>query len=210
MSIEPCTTVVGVFNERCEAERAIDDLRKADFSKDRIAVINCGPQGKPVINKKGETETHTVNGTIMGAVAGIGIGTLVGLAVLAGVLPVIGRALVAGTVGMVLTNAAAGAVIAVLSGAMIGRCFFTERAKYFGSRILVTVRKVESRISPLCCRGSYIRQRSMVFFEHSREAFSRPFRSRVIISRGTRNRKGVRPLARLTRVFNRTSARIPR
>ena len=48
-------------------------------------------------------------------------------------MPVIGPAIAAGTVGMIVTNAAGGAAIAAFSGAMIGRCFLTERAKYYGS-----------------------------------------------------------------------------
>ena len=96
MSIATCSTVVGVFNERYEADRAIDDLVKAGFRNDQIGVVTRDPQGRTVVKHKGEAETHAGGGAIAGAVAGAGIGGLVGLGVLAGVIPVIGPAIAAG------------------------------------------------------------------------------------------------------------------
>ena len=144
MSVAKCSTVVGVFDERSEADRAIDDLVKAGFRNDQIGVVTRDPQGKTVVQKEGEAETHAASGAVTGAVAGAGIGGLVGLGVLAGVIPVIGPAIAAGTLATILTNAAGGAAIAGLGGALIGWGIPEEHAKYYDSqlqagRIVVTV-----------------------------------------------------------------------
>jgi hypothetical protein len=144
MSFANCSTVVGVFAERSEADRAIDDLVKAGFRNDQIGVVMCAPQEKTAVENKGEAETHAGSGAVAGAVAGAGIGGLVGLGVLAGVIPVIGPAIAAGTLATILTNAAGGAAIAGLGGALIGWGIPEEHAKYYDSqleagRVVVTV-----------------------------------------------------------------------
>ena len=90
-------TVVGVFDERHEADRAIDDLVKAGVRNDQIGVVTRDAQGKTVVKKRGEAESHAGSGAVVGAAAGAGIGGLVGLGVLVGVIPVIGPAIAAGT-----------------------------------------------------------------------------------------------------------------
>ena len=144
MSIATCSTVVGVFNERHEADRAIDDLVKAGFRNDQIGVVTRDAQGKTAFKNQGEAETHAGSGASVGVAAGAGIGGLVGLGVLAGVIPVIGPAIAAGTLATILTNVAGGAAIAGLSGALIGWGIPEEHAKYYdgqlqAGRIVVTV-----------------------------------------------------------------------
>ena len=144
MSVATCSTVVGVFNERSDADKAIDDLVQAGFRNDQIGVITRNPQGKTVVKNQGEAETHSGEGGVVGAIAGAGIGGLVGLGVLAGVIPVIGPAIAAGTLATILTNAAGGAAIAGLSGALVGWGIPEEHAKYYdgelqAGRVVVTV-----------------------------------------------------------------------
>lgn len=144
MSTTTCSTVVGVFYERHEADRAIDDLVKAGFRNDQIGVITRDAQGKTDVKQEGEDETHAATGAVTGAVAGAGVGGLVGLGVLAGVIPVIGPAIAAGTLATILTNAAGGAAVAGLGGALIGWGIPEEHAKYYdgelqAGRIVVTV-----------------------------------------------------------------------
>lgn len=146
MSVAKCSTVVGVFDDRSEADRAIDDLRHAGFRNDQIGVVTRDLHGKTVVRKEGEeeTETRAASGALAGAVAGAGVGGLVGLGVLAGVIPVVGPALAAGTLATILSNAAGGAAIAGLGGALIGWGVPEEHAKYYDSqlqagRIVVTV-----------------------------------------------------------------------
>ena len=148
MSVANWSTVVGVFNERSEADRAIDDLVTAGFRNDQIGVITRDPQGKTVAKKEGEAQTQAASGAAAGAVAGAGIGGLVGLGVLAGVIPVLGPALAAGTLATILSNAAGGAAIAGLGGALIGWGVPEEDAKYYDrelqtGRVVVTVQAAD-------------------------------------------------------------------
>ncbi|HEV8002808.1 MAG TPA: general stress protein [Planctomycetaceae bacterium] len=137
-------TVVGVFKERLEADRAIDDLLTAGFRNDQIGVLSRDAKGKTVDKNSAEKETHMSDGAVTGAVAGAGVGGLIGLGVLAGVVPVLGPAIAAGTLATILTNAAGGAAVAGLSGALIGWGIPEEHAKYYdgelkAGRIVVTV-----------------------------------------------------------------------
>ncbi|MHB8973436.1 MAG: general stress protein [Pirellulaceae bacterium] len=144
MSVANCSTVVGVFDERSEADQAIYDLGKAGFRSDQIGVVTRDPERATVVRGEAEAETDPGGGVILGAVTGAGIGSLVGLGVLAGVVPVIGPALAAGTLATILTNAAGGAAIAGLGGALMGWGVPEEHAKYYDSefqagRVVVTV-----------------------------------------------------------------------
>ena len=144
MSVPTCSTVVGVFNERSEADWAIDDLGKAGFRNDQIGVVTRDPQEKTVVEHRGEGGTNTGHGAFAGTVTGAGIGGVVGLGVLAGVLPVIGPAIAAGTLATILTSAAGGAAIAGLGGALMGWGVPEEHAKYYDAqlqagRVVVTV-----------------------------------------------------------------------
>ena len=65
MSIATCSTVVGVFNDRHEADRAIDDLVKAGFRNDQIGVVTRDAQGKTVVKKQGEAESYAGSGAVV-------------------------------------------------------------------------------------------------------------------------------------------------
>jgi uncharacterized protein (TIGR02271 family) len=137
--------VVGVFNDRQAAERAVSDLRQAGFHENQIGFVARDSGGQTVAQGREAKDTYGQEGAIAGALAGAGVGGLVGLGVLAGVIPVIGPAIAAGTLATILTNAAAGAAIAGLAGALIGMGIPEEEAKYYESelqagRFLVTVR----------------------------------------------------------------------
>ena len=144
MSVATCSTIVGVFNERNDADRAIAELRQAEFRNDQIGVVTRDDQGQTVIKNEEEIETESREAVTVGTVAGAGIGGLVGLGVLVGAIPVIGPALAAGTLATILTNAAGGAVIAGLGGALMGWGVPEQHAKFYdghfqAGRILVTV-----------------------------------------------------------------------
>jgi uncharacterized membrane protein len=163
MSIATCSTVVFVFDDRHEVDRAIDDLVEDGFRNDQIGVVTRDTQGKTVAKHQGEAETHAGSGAVVGAAAGAGIGGLVGLGVLAGVIPVIGPAIAAGTLATILTNVAGGAAIAGLTGALIGWDIPEEHAKYYNSqlhagRIVVTVHaedRYDSARTILANHGGY-------------------------------------------------------
>jgi len=146
MTANQRSTVVGVFDDRIQADKAVSDLQAAGFRPDQIGVAmrHTGEErGTTVTDEAGDT--YAGEGAVTGVVAGLGLGALAGLGVLSGVIPVIGPAIAAGTLGVILSNAAAGAGIAGLVGALIGAGVPEEEAKYYHSefeagRTIVTVK----------------------------------------------------------------------
>ncbi|MFO0950698.1 MAG: hypothetical protein U0835_06000 [Isosphaeraceae bacterium] len=163
MQAHQATTVVGVFDDRTQAEGAISDLLKAGFRFDEIGVAMRGEKTSVEATADEEGNSHAGSGAVTGAVTGVGLGALAGLGVLSGVIPVLGPAIAAGTLGVILSNAAAGAGIAGLVGALIGAGIHDDEAKYYqdefeAGRSIVTVRADGRRseaVSSLRARGAY-------------------------------------------------------
>jgi len=146
MTTQQRSTVVGVFADRQQADRAVDELRKAGFRDDQIGVAMRYDEGATGSSTSAtdDDDSHAGSGAMAGALTGLGLGTLAGLGVLSGIIPVIGPAIAAGTLGVILSNAAAGAGIAGLVGALIGAGIPEHEANYYQSefesgRTIVTV-----------------------------------------------------------------------
>ncbi len=142
MSTATCTTAVGVFSKREDADTAISALHRAGFGTDEIGVVSRNSQGVATArDRKNNTDTDqddaeaAAGGATAGAVAGVGIGALIGAGVLAGIVPVIGPALFAGTLGVLASNAAGGAAVAGLVGALLGWGVPKEDAAYYESEV---------------------------------------------------------------------------
>jgi len=139
------STVVGVFEDRHHADKAVSELMKAGFRQDQIGVAMRHAEGVTGASTTADADdSHAATGALTGALTGLGLGTLAGLGVLSGVIPVIGPAIAAGTLGVILSNAAAGAGIAGLVGALIGAGIPEHEAKYYheefeAGRTIVTV-----------------------------------------------------------------------
>lgn len=141
------STVVGVFSDRDQADRAIDSLLDSGFSRDQIGVISKDGTRRASsvdVDTADDAAENAGTGAAVGAAAGAGIGGLVGLGVLSGVIPVIGPAIAAGTLGVILSNAAGGAAVAGLVGALTGWGVPEEHATHYvdefkAGRIIVTV-----------------------------------------------------------------------
>src|SRR5262245_30332732 len=122
-------TVVGVFANRKNADKAARELRDAGFTDEQIGVASRDRR------KLGDSETMAEEGAVTGLIAGAGVGTLVGRGVLAGVLPVIGPVVAGGTLAVLLANAAGGAAIAGLVGALIGLGVPEEEARFYENEV---------------------------------------------------------------------------
>jgi len=138
-------TVVGVFESRAEADRAVAELRRAGFREDQIGVVARDDKGNVTTTGADEGGSYVGEGAAVGAAAGAGIGGLVGLGLMAGVIPAIGPIIAAGTLGTILANAAGGAAIAGIAGALVGMGIPKEEAEYYegelhSGRFLVTVK----------------------------------------------------------------------
>ena len=119
MNTQQGSTVVGVFEDRIHANKAVTELHQAGFDQGQIGLAMRHAEGAGDVAAT-EHDSHATSGALAGALTGLGLGALAGLGVLAGVIPVVGPAIAAGTLGVVLSNAAAGAGIAGLLGALVG------------------------------------------------------------------------------------------
>lgn len=143
MAAKKRSTVVGVFEDRLQADQAIAALKAAGFRDDQIGVaMRHDRQGGEA--ESASEETYAEEGAAAGIVTGLGLGALAGLGVLAGMIPVVGPAIAGGTLGVLFSNAAAGAAVAGLAGALIGWGIPEEEAEFYRSefeagRTIVTV-----------------------------------------------------------------------
>lgn len=132
-----CTTAVGVFSTRDEAEAAVDALYHAGFTSAEIGIVARDAAGSAKLTRATTEEAEDAGqGALVGAVAGAGVGGLIGAGVLAGVIPVIGPALFAGTLGVLASNAVGGAALAGIIGALTGWGIPEEHAKYYESEVV--------------------------------------------------------------------------
>jgi uncharacterized protein (TIGR02271 family) len=135
--------VIGLFETRERAERAVEDLKAAGFDESKIGMVYRDAEGNTV--KTGAAnESHAAEGAAVGAAAGAGALALGSLAVSFGVIPVIGPILAVGPLAAALISAGAGAAVAGLAGALIGWGIPEEDAAFYeqevsSGRYLVTV-----------------------------------------------------------------------
>jgi hypothetical protein len=137
-------TIVGVFEERQKAQRAVNELKAAGFTDDQIGVVSHNRDGSTTATK-GDGDTAMGEAAAAGLATGAGVGALWGLGILAGVLPGIGPAIAGGTLGVLLSSAAAGAAALGVAGALIGLGIPDDDAGYYenefkAGRTLVTVK----------------------------------------------------------------------
>ncbi|MBX9678828.1 MAG: YsnF/AvaK domain-containing protein [Gemmataceae bacterium] len=144
------TTAVAVFSSREDAQRAVQELKRAGFRDDQIGVAHKGDDDSTSITT-GSGESHAAEGAIAGVATGAGVGALWGLGIAAGLLPAIGPVIAGGTLAAIAASAAGGAAAAGIAGALIGMGVPEDEANYYedelkSGRTVVTVR-AEQRIS---------------------------------------------------------------
>jgi len=142
MATKKRSTVVGVFADRSQADKAVFELKRAGFRDDQIGVAMRHTEG--ATGAASTDDSYAGEGAATGALAGLGLGALAGLGVLSGVIPVVGPAIAGGTLGVLLSNAAVGAAVTGLAGALIGSGVPEEEATYYqgefeAGRTIVTV-----------------------------------------------------------------------
>ena len=124
-------TVIGLFKNQVDAERAIDRLKEAGFSENQIGVAMRDPgQQKELIEGTG---TQAAEGAATGAIGGGVLGGVVGL--LAGVgalaIPGVGPIIAGGVLASTLAGAGIGAAAGGLIGALMGMGIPEEDARHF-------------------------------------------------------------------------------
>ncbi len=146
------STVAATFEDRDDAERAINALKDAGFNRDQIGVAmrDRTAQGKLVEDTGTKAPEGAVSGALGGGLLGGIIGFLVGVGTLAipGIGPVVAGGALASALGVAGGTAAAGAGIGAVTGGLVGFLVGLgipeEEARYFESgfragRALVTV-----------------------------------------------------------------------
>ena len=68
-------TVVGVFENNMQAQKAVNELRKAGYADDQIGVVSHNKDGSPKV-ADGESGTKVEEGAIAGLATGAGVGAL--------------------------------------------------------------------------------------------------------------------------------------
>jgi len=140
------TTAIGVFDNRAQAQQAVQELKRLGFREDQIGVASretaAGDAGKTAV---AGGETYAEEGAVTGVAAGAGLGALWGIGIAAGLLPAIGPVIAGGTLAAIIASGAVGAAAAGLAGALIGLGIPEEEAKYYetefhSGRAIVTVR----------------------------------------------------------------------
>lgn len=135
------TTVVGVFDDRASARAAIEDLRRAGFTHQRIGFI--GPDAQ---TRKSSSELTVDEDVGIGAALGGAAGGAAGIVVALGMLVPAGPIVAGGAILAYLASVGAGAA----TGALIGLGIPESDANWYegqlkAGRILVTVHEADER-----------------------------------------------------------------
>lgn len=119
---ERMQTVIGVFEDKFDAEAAVDTLEQMGFNPKDVSVVV--KEGAAITDERGSKGGSIAEGAVSGAATGGVLGGLAGLLVGIGVLaiPGVGAFLVGGPIAALLglTGAAAATVSGVTTGAVAG------------------------------------------------------------------------------------------
>ena len=123
-------TMVGVFDDRAQAERATDELFQAGFTADQVGYVIRGSdavRGGMITDAAGAKDGK---GAVAGAITGAAAGGITA-AIVTALIPGVGPILAAGTLAMLTGYAAAGAAIGGIFGAMTGLGVSEEEARHY-------------------------------------------------------------------------------
>ena len=151
-------TVVGLFENYEDADRAVSELSARGFGRNEISVAARDNAIRDRLARTSSGERAVAESAGAGAIGGATIGGLGGLLVGLGALaiPGVGPVIAAGTLATVLGTTAAGAGIGAAAGGLIGALvglgipeedatFYAEGVKRGG--VLVTVQANDNRAS---------------------------------------------------------------
>jgi hypothetical protein len=128
-------TVMGVFNTRGHAERAIDSLRHAGFSAEQIGVAAPGENLHQDESPTAKLEKTAEKGAVSGVVTGTFVGALAGTAIVTGLIPGIGPVIAVGILAGIVGGAAAGAALGGFAGPFVLLGLSEENAHRYGQEL---------------------------------------------------------------------------
>ena len=123
-------TLVAVFEDRLEAERALDELEQVGFTADEIGYAIRGSDaihGGMITDAQGAKDKR---GALAGMATGAGLGAVLGAAA-AMLVPGIGPVIAGGVLTMAFGGAIAGTAIGGIFGAMTGLGVSEEEARFY-------------------------------------------------------------------------------
>jgi len=124
------TVVVGIFEDRYEAEQAVDELEHSGFLHHDVGFAIRGQdavEGGMITDAVGAKDgTGAVTGIATGAVAGGILGALASI-----IIPPIGPIVIGGMLATAAGFAGAGAAVGGLLGAMTGLGISEDEARYY-------------------------------------------------------------------------------
>lgn len=140
------TTAVGVFPNRTQANRAVEELRRNGFRTEEIGMV-VSEGAEEIQPPPLEPGTRVPEGAVAGAAAGSALGGLLGVAlstvVIPGLGPVIAGGMLVGALAGVATGLASGGIVGALVGLNVPEDEAQGYEREFRSgRTLVTVRAV--------------------------------------------------------------------
>lgn len=153
-------TIVGVFEHREDADRAVDDLRRAGVRDEDIGFAVRGEDTRLFTDDTPGTAAG--EGAATGMLTGGVLGGLVGAAA-SGLIPGFGPVIAAGILSTILGGAAVGAAAGGMLGALMGLGIPEDEARYYQSefeagRVIITVNasdRWEEADRILRARGAY-------------------------------------------------------
>jgi hypothetical protein len=130
VAINKTSVLVGLFNDRNEAELAVDELRQAGFADGEIGFAIRGGESTRsgmISDAEGTKDVKgAIEGAAVGAAVGVGLGAVVSL-----MIPGVGPVLVAGAIAMALGYGAAGAAVGGIFGALVGLGVSEDEARRY-------------------------------------------------------------------------------
>jgi hypothetical protein len=127
---EQRTNLVAIFEDRLEAERAVDELEQAGFSSDEVGFAIRGSDvaaGGMITDEEGAKDAR---GAAAGMATGAGVGAVLGAAA-ALLVPGVGPVVAAGVLGMAFGGAIAGTAIGGIFGALTGLDVSEDEARLY-------------------------------------------------------------------------------
>ena len=165
MAENPNVVVVGIFEDRYQAEQAVDDLEHAGFSHHDVGFAIRGHdavEGGMITDAVGAKDgTGAVAGAATGAVAGGILGALAAV-----IIPPIGPILIGGMLATAAGFASAGMAVGGLLGAMTGLGVSEDEALYYEQQFkegkaIVTVKageRADAVVGIIRKHGGFVRR----------------------------------------------------
>jgi hypothetical protein len=129
MTNEICT-LVGVFDDRLEAERAVRDLQVAGFRDDEVGYALRGADATRGGMITDTTGAKDARGAIAGAATGAAVGGILAAAATA-LLPGVGAVIGAGILASFVGGAVAGTAVGGILGALTGLGVSEDEARHY-------------------------------------------------------------------------------